>query len=85
MDLITVAQAAAAVLAPVLPYLVKGGEAALKEVGKKTGGAAWELTDWTQKAQQANIITVASGTGAVALGQVSGSTVTITTGGKPGA
>jgi hypothetical protein len=140
MDLITVAQAAAAVLAPLLPYLVKGGEEALKEVGKKTGGAAWEagqslwarlkgriagrpaaqeaaadvakapddkqaqgalawqlkkileadpalaqeLTAWARSAHQANIITIASGTGAVALGQVSGSTITITTGGKPG-
>ena len=127
-------------MAPLLPYMTKGGEEALKEVGKKAGGAAWvagkglwsklkdkiagrpaaqeaaadvaaspgdkpaqtalawqlkkileedpalarEMTAWAQEARQANIITVASGEGAVALGQVSGSTVTITTGKKQG-
>jgi len=33
---------AAAFLAPFLPYLLKVGEKAVEEVGKKFGGAAWE-------------------------------------------
>lgn len=36
------AAAVAAALAPFTPYLVKAGEKAVEEVGKKVGGAAWE-------------------------------------------
>ncbi len=36
------AAAAAMTLAPYTPYLIKAGEKAVEEVGKKVGGAAWE-------------------------------------------
>jgi hypothetical protein len=36
------AAAAAVTLAPFTPYLVKAGEKAVEEVGKKVGGVAWE-------------------------------------------
>lgn len=36
------AAALAATLAPFTPYLIKIGEKAVEEVGKKVGGAAWE-------------------------------------------
>ena len=36
------AAAVAMTLAPFTPYLVKAGEKAVEEVGKKVGGAAWE-------------------------------------------
>jgi hypothetical protein len=42
MDTTTLAQNVAAFLIPVLPYLVKAGEEAAKEAGKKFGGDAWE-------------------------------------------
>jgi hypothetical protein len=42
MDIVSMAAALTGFLSPVLPYLLKGGEGAAKEVGKKFGGAAWE-------------------------------------------
>lgn len=42
MDWRQVATTAAALLAPLLPYLVKVGEKAAEEAGKKFGTAAWE-------------------------------------------
>jgi hypothetical protein len=86
MDLITVAQAAAADVAQAPDD--KQAQIALawqlKKILEADPALARELTAWVKGAQQAKIITIASGTGAVALGQVSASTVTITTGGKPG-
>jgi len=38
----TLAQQAVAFLTPFLPYLLKAGEKAAEEVGKKLGEAAWE-------------------------------------------
>jgi hypothetical protein len=42
MDIATLARDVSIFLAPFLPYLVKGGEEAAKEAGKKFGGAVWE-------------------------------------------
>lgn len=42
MELASLAATISGFLAPVLPYLIKGGEEAAKEVGKKFGAAAWE-------------------------------------------
>jgi hypothetical protein len=42
MDIATIAPQAAAFLAPFLPYLLKAGEAAASEAGKKLGVDAWE-------------------------------------------
>jgi hypothetical protein len=42
MDWQQVATTAAALLTPLLPYLVKAGEGASTEIGKKIGVAAWE-------------------------------------------
>ena len=42
MDWSQVALKAAAILAPLLPYLVKAGEKAAEEAGKKFGIVAWE-------------------------------------------
>jgi hypothetical protein len=42
MDPTTIAVGVSAFLGPFLPYLVKGGEEAAKEAGKKFGAAGWE-------------------------------------------
>jgi len=42
MDTAALAQNVVAFLAPFLPYLVKAGEGAAKEAGKKFTGEAWE-------------------------------------------
>jgi hypothetical protein len=42
MDIATLAPQAVAFLAPFLPYLLKAGEAAAAEAGKKFGVDAWE-------------------------------------------
>jgi hypothetical protein len=42
VDYATLAIGVSTFLAPFLPYLVKGGEEAAKEAGKKFGAAAWE-------------------------------------------
>jgi hypothetical protein len=42
VDYATLAIGASTFLAPFLPYLVKGGEEAAKEAGKRFGTAAWE-------------------------------------------
>lgn len=42
MDLTQLAQVVTAFLAPFLPYLLKAGEKAAEEAGKKLGGDAWE-------------------------------------------
>jgi hypothetical protein len=42
MDLIQLAAEITTFLAPFFPYLVLGGEAALREIGKKSGEAAWD-------------------------------------------
>jgi hypothetical protein len=42
MDPATVALGVSTFLGPFLPYLLKGGEEAAKEAGKKFGAAAWE-------------------------------------------
>ncbi len=42
MDVTTLAKDVAAFLAPFLPYLLKAGEKAAEEAGKKLGGDAWD-------------------------------------------
>lgn len=42
MDPVSLAAAITGFLAPVLPYLLKGGEKAAEEVGKKFGSAVWD-------------------------------------------
>jgi len=42
MDPVSLATAITGFLAPLLPYLLKGGEKAAEEVGKKFGGAVWD-------------------------------------------
>ena len=42
MDLAQLAQTVTAFLSPFLPYLLKAGEKAAEEAGKKVGGDAWE-------------------------------------------
>jgi hypothetical protein len=42
MDPVSLATVLTAFLAPVLPYLLKGGEKAAEEVGKKFGSAVWD-------------------------------------------
>lgn len=42
MDIAALAVAVTAFLAPLLPYLLKGGEEAVKEVGKKFGAGIWD-------------------------------------------
>ena len=42
MDPVSLAGTLTGFLAPLLPYLLKGGEKAAEEVGKKIGGAAWD-------------------------------------------
>jgi hypothetical protein len=42
MDPTTVAVGIAAIVGPLLPYLVKSGEEAAKEAGKKVGAATWD-------------------------------------------
>ncbi len=42
MDVTTLARDVVAFLAPFLPYLLKAGEKAAEEAGKKLGGDAWE-------------------------------------------
>lgn len=43
MDIPTIAQAAAAALAPFLPYLLKLGDKATEAAGEKLGADAWEV------------------------------------------
>jgi predicted phosphoadenosine phosphosulfate sulfurtransferase len=42
MDPVSLAATLTTFLAPLLPYLLKGGEKAAEEVGKKFGRAAWD-------------------------------------------
>ncbi|MEJ2673090.1 MAG: hypothetical protein P8168_13015, partial [Deltaproteobacteria bacterium] len=42
MDPVSLAGTLTAFLAPLLPYLLKGGEKAAEEVGKKFGGVVWD-------------------------------------------
>lgn len=42
MDLSVLAQNIITFLAPFLPYLVKGGEQAIQEIGKQFGGDTWK-------------------------------------------
>lgn len=42
MDFVVLAQAITTTLAPLLPYLLKAGEKAAEETGKKIGGDTWE-------------------------------------------
>ncbi len=42
MDIAMLAKDVAALLTPFLPYLLKAGERAAEETGKKLGGDAWE-------------------------------------------
>ncbi len=42
MDPVSLAATLTGFLIPLLPYLLKGGEEAVKEVGKKFGGAVWD-------------------------------------------
>jgi hypothetical protein len=42
MDVITLAKDLAVFLTPLLPYLLKAGEKAAEEAGKKLGGDAWD-------------------------------------------
>ena len=42
MDIIALSDAVISTLVPVLPYLLKAGEKAAEETGKKIGGEAWE-------------------------------------------
>lgn len=42
-DIVSLAATVTNVLGPAIPYLVKAGEAATAEVGKKTIGALWDL------------------------------------------
>lgn len=42
MDPISLATDLTGFLAPLMPYLLKGGEKAAEEVGKKFGGAVWD-------------------------------------------
>ena len=42
MDVITLAKELAVFLTPLLPYLLKAGEKAAEEAGKKLGGDAWD-------------------------------------------
>lgn len=42
MDIVALTQAVTAILIPVLPYLLKTGEKAAEEAGKKIGGETWE-------------------------------------------
>lgn len=41
MDITMIASIATSILAPVLPYLLKGGEKAMEEAGKQVGSEAW--------------------------------------------
>jgi len=50
MDWGQVAATATALLTPLLPYLVKAGEKAAEEAGKKFGAAAWEKAEALYKA-----------------------------------
>lgn len=43
MDIVTLTQALVALIAPLLPYLVKAGEKSVEEIGKKIGETAWNL------------------------------------------
>lgn len=43
MDIVILTQALVALLAPLLPFLIKAGEKAVEEVGKKIGESAWNL------------------------------------------
>lgn len=42
MDLGALAHSVTAFLSPLLPYLLKPGEKAVEEIGKKIGGEAWD-------------------------------------------
>ena len=44
MDLVALTHAITTTLVPVLPYLLKAGEKAAEEAGKKIGGDTWEWT-----------------------------------------
>lgn len=50
MDIVALTQAVTTTLIPVLPYLLKAGEKAAEESGKKIGGEAWEWAKelWTK-------------------------------------
>ncbi len=61
MDIQTLAQQLTAFLAPFLPYLLKVGEKAAEEVGKKLGEAAWERARalWEKLRRKKNVEQVA--------------------------
>jgi hypothetical protein len=47
MDITTLAKDVTLFLTPFLPYLLKAGEKAAEEAGKKLGGDAWERAKYS--------------------------------------
>jgi hypothetical protein len=43
MDIVTLTTALVALLAPLLPFLIKAGEKSVEEIGKKVGESAWNF------------------------------------------
>lgn len=56
MDIVTLTQALVALIAPLLPFLIKAGEKSVEEIGKKIGESAWNLAKriWSRLAPKIN-------------------------------
>ena len=56
MDIVTITQALVALLAPLLPWLIKAGEKSVEEIGKKVGESAWNLAKriWSRLSPKIN-------------------------------
>jgi hypothetical protein len=56
MDIVILTKALVALLAPLLPFLIKAGEKSVEEIGKKVGESAWNLAKkiWSRLAPKIN-------------------------------